>query len=78
METLLAGCLDSETKEEIKLSFAHQLGAKRQGRRANEDRNILLGFTEGTTRALVLDMPWDMPRLNVERQTLTFFQICAQ
>lgn len=35
METLLTGCMNSDTEAEIKLSFAHCLDAKRQGRKSN-------------------------------------------
>lgn len=61
--------MGSETDREIKLYFSHCLGTNKQGRRATENRDVLLGFPDGTMRSLVI---WEQPRLGVG-QNLTFF-----
>lgn len=65
--------MGSEMDKETKLSFAHRLGTNKPSRRVIGSRDVLLGFHDGSTRVLVLDMLWEQPRLRVKGQTLTFF-----
>lgn len=73
LETLLTGCLGSETEEEVQLAFAYSLGAVGKGWNKSKDTNIILGFPNGSSKALVLASLWDKPKTVIEGQALTFY-----
>lgn len=64
--------MGSDTKAEIKLNFAHRLGRVDKRRMRNKERDILLGYPDGSTKLLVLDSLWEKPTIVVEGQELTF------
>lgn len=67
------GCLGSGTNTEVKLKFAYRIRKTVNTRGRNQDRDILIGFSNWTDKSLVLDGLWDAPKLIVEGQELSFY-----
>lgn len=72
LETLLTGCLASDTKVEISLIVANRVGIQGRGQNKNRDRDIILGFPNGAMKVLVLDSLWGRSKIVVEGEQLTF------
>lgn len=61
LETLLTGCLGSDTNTVVHLDFAHRLGSSMEKNKRGRDRDVLLRFSDQKTQNLVLDHLWDTP-----------------
>lgn len=73
LETLLTGCLASDTEAIVSLAFAHRVGHYEKGQNKNRDQDVILGFVDGGMKSLVLDSLWGKPKLVVAKQQLTFY-----
>lgn len=73
LETLLNGCLASDTEAEICLSFANRVGVLGNGHNKNRDKDVILGLLNGDMKRLVWDSLWGKPKIVEEGQQLTFY-----
>lgn len=73
LETLLTGCLGSDTDLVVQLEFAYRIGSLTGKNRRGKDRDILMMFSERTIKTLILDHLWDSPKILLEGQESTFY-----
>lgn len=72
LETLLTGCLGSDTDGVVQLDFVFRIRSLSRKDRRSKDRGILMRFTERKIKTLILDHLWDSPRIVLEGQELSF------
>lgn len=56
LENLFMACLGSNSNTEILLQFAYRLMNARLITRRRRDLNVLIGFPDGTLKAMVIDV----------------------